>query len=40
VNGTTVPEDRPLTEADLLYSRWLLLRKGKRNYHLLDAATS
>jgi tyrosyl-tRNA synthetase len=40
VNGTAVPEDRPLTEADLLYSRWLLLRKGKRNYHLLDAATS
>jgi tyrosyl-tRNA synthetase len=40
VNGTAVAEDRPLTEADLLYSRWLLLRKGKRNYHLLDAATS
>src|SRR6266702_3214323 len=38
VNGETVPEDRPLTEADLLYNRWLLLRKGKRNYHLLDAA--
>lgn len=40
VNGTAVHEDRPLTEADLLYDRWLLLRKGKRNYHLLDAATS
>ena len=40
VNGDTVPEDRPLTEADLLYGRWALLRKGKRNYHLLDAATS
>jgi tyrosyl-tRNA synthetase len=40
VNGEAVPEDRPLTEADLLYNRWLLLRKGKRNYHLLDAATS
>ena len=40
VNGEVVPEDRPLTEADLLYGRWLLLRKGKRNYHLLDAATS
>jgi tyrosyl-tRNA synthetase len=40
VNGEAVPQDRPLTEADLLYSRWLLLRKGKRNYHLLDAATS
>jgi tyrosyl-tRNA synthetase len=40
VNGEPVPQDRPLTEADLLYNRWLLLRKGKRNYHLLDAATS
>jgi tyrosyl-tRNA synthetase len=40
VNGETVPEDRPLTDADLLYDRWALLRKGKRNYHLLDAATS
>jgi len=40
VNGSVVTEDRPLTEADLLYNRWLLLRKGKRNYHLLDAATS
>jgi tyrosyl-tRNA synthetase len=40
INGEIVPKDRPLTESDLLYSRWLLLRKGKRNYHLLDAATS
>jgi tyrosyl-tRNA synthetase len=40
VNGEVVPEDRPLVESDLLYNRWLLLRKGKRNYHLLDAATS
>ena len=40
VNGEVVREDRPLTEGDLLYNRWLLLRKGKRNYHLLDAATS
>ena len=40
VNGTTVGEDRPLDGSDLLYDRWLLLRKGKRNYHLLDAATS
>jgi tyrosyl-tRNA synthetase len=40
VNGEVVKEDRPLTEADLLYDRWLLLRKGKRNYHVLDAATS
>jgi tyrosyl-tRNA synthetase len=40
VNGEVVPEDRPLAEDDLLHNRWLLLRKGKRNYHLLDAATS
>jgi tyrosyl-tRNA synthetase len=40
VNGDVVHQDRPLTESDLLYDRWLLLRKGKRNYHLLDAATS
>jgi tyrosyl-tRNA synthetase len=38
VNGEVVPEDRPLTESDLLHGRWLVLRKGKRNYHLLDAA--
>jgi tyrosyl-tRNA synthetase len=38
VNGAQVPEDRPLTEADLLHGRWLVLRKGKRTYHLLDAA--
>ncbi|HVT66868.1 MAG TPA: tyrosine--tRNA ligase, partial [Trebonia sp.] len=35
VNGEAVREDRPLTDADLLYGRWLVLRKGKRNYHLL-----
>ena len=40
VNGEVVPEDRPLTDGDLLYDRWILLRKGKRNYVLLDAATS
>jgi tyrosyl-tRNA synthetase len=40
VNGEAVQADRPLTNADLLYDRWLLLRKGKRNYHVLDAATS
>jgi tyrosyl-tRNA synthetase len=40
VNGTVVREDRPLTEADLLHGRWLLLRKGKRNYHLLATTPS
>src|SRR5215472_6414348 len=36
VNGEVVREDRPLSEADLLHGRWLLLRRGKRTYHLLD----
>ncbi len=40
VNGEVVKEDRPLTEADLLYDRWLLLRKGKRTYHVLTATAS
>src|SRR6202012_31400 len=26
VNGDVVPQDRPLTESDLLHDRWLLLR--------------
>jgi tyrosyl-tRNA synthetase len=39
VNGDVIPADRPLTESDLLHSRWMLLRKGKRNYHLLDVAS-
>jgi tyrosyl-tRNA synthetase len=39
VNGEKVTsDDRQLADADLLHGRWLLLRKGKRNYHLLDAA--
>jgi tyrosyl-tRNA synthetase len=37
VNGEQAGGDRPLSEADLLYDRWVLLRKGKRTYHLLDA---
>lgn len=41
VNGEKVTGDgRELTAADLLHGRWLLLRKGKRNYHLLDASRS
>jgi len=39
VNGEVVREDRPLSADELLHDRWLLLRKGKRNYHLLDAAS-
>ncbi|MGH3168831.1 MAG: tyrosine--tRNA ligase, partial [Trebonia sp.] len=39
VNGTQEGSaERELTEADLLHGRWLVLRKGKRTYHLLDAA--
>jgi len=38
VNGAVVREDRPLSADDLLYGRWLVLRKGKRTYHLLEAA--
>ncbi len=39
VNGAQVPEDRPLSDGDLLHNRWVLLRRGKRTYHLLDAAS-
>jgi tyrosyl-tRNA synthetase len=39
VNGVQAPENRPLSEADLLHDRWVLLRRGKRTYHLLDAAS-
>jgi len=35
VNGETVREDRPLTGRDLLCRRYVLLRKGKKNYRLL-----
>jgi tyrosyl-tRNA synthetase len=40
VNGEQVREDRPLSAGDLLYDRWVLLRRGKRTYHLLDADSS
>jgi tyrosyl-tRNA synthetase len=39
INGEVVAADRPLTEADLRHNRYVLLRKGKRTYHLLDAAS-
>jgi tyrosyl-tRNA synthetase len=39
VNGEVVREDRPLSPDDLLHDRWLVLRKGKRTYHLLEAAS-
>jgi tyrosyl-tRNA synthetase len=39
VNGEVVREDRPLSADDLLHGRWLVLRKGKRTYHLLEAVS-
>jgi len=39
VNGTLAQEDRQLSAGDLLHDRWVLLRRGKRTYHLLDAAS-
>jgi tyrosyl-tRNA synthetase len=40
VNGTARPVDDALVDADLLYGRWVLLRLGKRRYHLVDAKIS
>jgi tyrosyl-tRNA synthetase len=40
VNGEQVPEDRPLSADELLHNRWVLLRRGKRTYHLLEAASA
>jgi tyrosyl-tRNA synthetase len=37
-NGEQLGEDSKLTTIPLLHSRWLLLRKGKTAYHLLDFA--
>jgi tyrosyl-tRNA synthetase len=38
VNGVPVPEDIPLSDVGLLHDRWVLLRRGRRNYALLDTA--
>ena len=37
-NGEQLGEDSKLTSIPLLHGRWLLLRKGKTAYHLLDFA--
>lgn len=37
VNGERADDGRLLGPDDLLHGRWVVLRKGKRNYHLLDA---
>ena len=34
-NGTTLEETKSLLEVDLLHGRYMLLRKGKTNFHLL-----
>ena len=36
VNNERVPEGRVVGEADLLHDRWILLRRGKRTYHLVE----
>jgi tyrosyl-tRNA synthetase len=36
VNGATVGPDDAVVEAQLVHGRWVLLRRGKRTYHLLD----
>ncbi|MGD9797609.1 MAG: tyrosine--tRNA ligase [Acidimicrobiia bacterium] len=37
VNGERADAERRLGPDDLLHGRWVLLRKGKRTHHLLDA---
>jgi tyrosyl-tRNA synthetase len=37
VNGVKVPADRRLEDADRLAGRWILLRRGKRDWALVDA---
>ena len=40
VNGDKVDPDRRLVADDLLHGRWVLLRKGKRDWAALDAGPS
>jgi tyrosyl-tRNA synthetase len=35
VNNERVSEDRPIGESDLLHGRWILLRRGQREYALV-----
>jgi len=35
-NGTQLSEDSSLVDIPLLHGQWLLLRKGKTSYHLVD----
>jgi tyrosyl-tRNA synthetase len=38
VNNARLAEDRPIGESDLLHGRWILLRRGQREYALAVAA--
>ena len=35
INGTRVAEDRPLEAGDFLHGRWVVLRRGRANQHVL-----
>jgi hypothetical protein len=37
VNGEKADPERRLTGEDLLHGRWILLRKGRKTHHLLEA---
>jgi len=37
LNNRRVDEDRPVAEGELLFGRYVLLRKGKKSYHLVVA---
>ena len=37
VNNEPAPDGRVVTAADLLHDRWLLLRRGKKEYRLVEA---
>jgi hypothetical protein len=36
VNGEKAPSDRRLGADDVLHGRWVLLRKGKKGWAVLD----
>jgi tyrosyl-tRNA synthetase len=36
VNGRVEPENRPLSLGDALHGRFVLLRRGKKNFAVLD----
>jgi tyrosyl-tRNA synthetase len=38
VNGAKVGPDAEVGDGDLLHGRWVLLRRGKRSYHLIEVA--